>query len=134
MTFSRRSPSKVIFPHPPLRRDATPGLTESAGARAYYLHSVLHDWSNEKCAEILANLKPVMTKGYSKLLITEHIIPDHGASWVSTTLDMIMMCCFAAGERTASDWEKLLGNAGFKIMSIKGCEPGTESLMEVELI
>ncbi|CAD6575077.1 MAG: hypothetical protein ASARMPREDX12_007082 [Alectoria sarmentosa] len=104
------------------------------GARAYYLHSVLHDWSDKKCADILANLKPAMTKGYSKLLITEHVIPDHGANWISTTLDMIMMCCFAGGERTVKDWEKLLGDAGFKITSIKSCEPGTESLIEVELI
>lgn len=112
----------------------TPGLTEHIGARAYYLHSVLHDWSNEKCAEILARLKPAMTKGYSKLLITEHVIPDHGANWISTTLDMIMMCCFAGGERTVGEWEKLLADAGFKIMSINGCEPGTESLIEAELI
>lgn len=104
------------------------------GARAYYLHSVLHDWSNEKCADIIANLKPAMTKGYSKLLITEHVIPDQGANWISTTLDMIMMCCFAGSERTVKDWEKLLGDAGFKITSIKGCEPGTESLIEAELI
>lgn len=115
-------------------RDIIQGLTESTGARAYYLHSVLHDWSDEKCADILANLKPAMTKGYSKLLITEHVIPDHGANWISTTLDMIMMCCFAGGERTVKDWEKLLGDAGFKITSIKSCEPGTESLIEVELI
>ena len=103
------------------------------GARAYYLHSVLHDWSNEKCAEIIANIKPAMTKGYSKLLITEHVIPDR-VNWISTTLDMIMMCCFASGERTVKDWEELLGDAGFKITSIKGCEPGTESLIEAELI
>lgn len=75
-----------------------------------------------------------MTKGYSKLLITEHVIPDHGANWISTTLDMIMMCCFAGGERTVGEWEKLLGDAGFKITSIKATEPGTESLIEAELI
>lgn len=75
-----------------------------------------------------------MTKGYSQLLITEHVIPDHGANWISTTLDMIMMCCFAGGERTVRDWETLLGDAGFKITSIKGCEPGTESLIEAELV
>lgn len=112
----------------------TPQPIESKGARAYYLHSVLHDWSDEKCAVILANLKPAMTKGYSKLLITEHVIPDHRANWISTTFDMIMMCCFASGERTRMDWEKLLGDAGFKITSIQGgAEPGTESLIEAEL-
>ena len=120
--------------HSPSRESAAPRLTESTGARAYYLHSVLHDWSDENCAKIFANLKPAMTKGYSKLLITEHVIPNHGASWISTTLDMIMMCCFAGGERTVGEWEKLLGDAGFKITSIKATEPGTESLIEADLI
>lgn len=75
-----------------------------------------------------------MTPGFSKLLITEHVIPDQGADWVSTTLDMIMMVCFAGGERTRKHWEKMLGDAGFKITKIEACEPGTESLIEAELI
>ncbi|KAL9071369.1 MAG: hypothetical protein Q9161_004228 [Pseudevernia consocians] len=44
------------------------------GARAYYLHSVLHNWPDSKCREILSNLKPALTKGYSKLLINEVVI------------------------------------------------------------
>ena len=132
--FFTPQPIKGDLSHSPIPGDASPRLTESTGARAYYLHSVLHDWSNEKCADILANLKPAMTKGYSKLLITEHVIPNRDANWISTTLDMIMMCCFAGRERTVKEWDKLLGDAGFKITSINGCEPGTESLIEAELI
>jgi hypothetical protein len=29
-------------------------------ARAYYLHSVLHDWGDEACVKILENLKPAL--------------------------------------------------------------------------
>jgi hypothetical protein len=41
------------------------------GARAYFLRSVLHDWPDEQCRQILGNLKDVMTPGYSKILLSE---------------------------------------------------------------
>lgn len=45
------------------------------GARAYYLHSVLHDWSDDDCVKILQALKPAMKEGYSSVLINELVVP-----------------------------------------------------------
>ncbi|CAF9930697.1 hypothetical protein IMSHALPRED_008255 [Imshaugia aleurites] len=104
------------------------------GARAYYMHSCLHDWPDSKAHEILTSLKPGLTKGYSKLLINENVIPDRGAHWVSTALDMVMMANFSACERTEQDWRALLESAGFKIVKIWTFEPGTESLIEAEVL
>jgi len=103
------------------------------GARAYYLHSVLHDWPDPKAHEILQGLKPSLTKGYSKLLINENVMPDKGAHWVSTALDIVMMANLAAAERTEENWRALLESAGFKIIKIWTYEQGTESLIEAEL-
>ncbi|OJK01987.1 hypothetical protein ASPACDRAFT_50756 [Aspergillus aculeatus ATCC 16872] len=77
------------------------------GARAYYLHSILHDWPDDLCRRILANLTAAMTPGYSKLLINENVIPDTGAYWETTSLDFIMMS-IGSGERTQSQWRGLL--------------------------
>lgn len=74
-----------------------------------------------------------MEKGYSKLLINENVIPDKGAHWVSTGLDLLMMSVFAASERSERNWRSLLESAGFKITKIWTYEPGTESLIEAEL-
>lgn len=106
----------------------------SLGARAYYMHSCLHDWPDSKARDILANLKPGLTKGYSKLLINENVIPDRGAHWLSTALDMAMMANFSACERTEQNWRALLESAGFKVIKIWTYEPGTESLIEAEVI
>ncbi|KAL9100779.1 MAG: hypothetical protein Q9163_003886 [Psora crenata] len=103
------------------------------GARAYYMHSCLHDWPDKKAYEILTGLKHGMTKGYSKLLINENVIPDQGAHWLSTALDMVMMSNFSASERTEQNWRALLESAGFRIVKIWTYEPGTESLIEAEL-
>ena len=103
------------------------------GARAYFMRSCLHDWSDPKARDILTSLKPGLTKGYSKLLINENVIPDQGAHWLSTALDMIMMVNFSSSERTEQNWRALLESAGFRVIRIWTYEPGVESLIEAEL-
>ncbi|KAL9593641.1 MAG: hypothetical protein Q9219_007457 [cf. Caloplaca sp. 3 TL-2023] len=103
------------------------------GARAYYMHSCLHDWPDNAAREILLCLAPAMKKGYSKLLINENVIPARGAHWLSTGLDMTMMAGFSSCERTEDNWRKLLEASGFKIIKIWTYEPGCESLIEAEL-
>lgn len=75
-----------------------------------------------------------MTKGYSKLLINENVIPDKGAHWLTTGLDLVMMSLCSSTERTEQHWCLLLESAGFKITQIWTYEPGTESLIEAELV
>ncbi|EED19714.1 O-methyltransferase, putative [Talaromyces stipitatus ATCC 10500] len=103
------------------------------GARAYYMHSVLHDWPDNKCKEILTNLAQAMKPGYSKVLINENVIPDMDADWQTTSLDFIMMSVFASKERTERQWHALVESAGLKIVKIFTAEKGVESLIECEL-
>jgi hypothetical protein len=72
-------------------------------ARAYYLHSVLHDWPDDVCKDILKQIAATMKQGYSKLLINEIIIPDQGAESEATGLDMMMMTLFSSKERTMEE-------------------------------
>ncbi|KAL4899338.1 hypothetical protein BDW74DRAFT_171611 [Aspergillus multicolor] len=102
------------------------------GARAYYMHSVLHDWPDDLCRQILANIVEAMKPGYSKLLVNENVIPDTGAYWETTSLDLIMMQ-IGSGERTERHWRNLLESAGLKISSIWTAQRGVESLIECEL-
>ncbi|KAH8807896.1 S-adenosyl-L-methionine-dependent methyltransferase [Xylogone sp. PMI_703] len=103
------------------------------GARAYYMHSVLHDWPNEKCSEILHNLKAAMKSGYSRLLIHENVIPDINADWQTTSLDIIMMAMVSSQERRESEWRQLIEAAGLKIFKIWRSSGNAESLIECEL-
>lgn len=41
------------------------------GARAYYMRSVMHDWPDEQCRQILRHLKDAMEPGYSRILIND---------------------------------------------------------------
>ncbi|OIW22623.1 S-adenosyl-L-methionine-dependent methyltransferase [Coniochaeta ligniaria NRRL 30616] len=102
-------------------------------ARAYYMHSVLHDWPDEVCTSILAQVTAAMKPEYSKLLINENVIPPTQANWQTTGLDMMMLSLFASKERTEVDWRRLLEGAGLKIVKIWGHGEGVESLIECEL-
>lgn len=75
-----------------------------------------------------------MVPGYSKLLINENVIPDTGAHWEATALDMMMLTLLAAKERTATQWRHLIEEmAGLKIVKIWDVGAGVESLIECEL-
>ena len=103
-------------------------------ARFYYLHSVLHDWSDERCQTILNELVRVMKPGFSKILINEIVIPDQNAHWLPTGLDLILMGLLAASERTENQWEILLGSVGLRIVKIWVHPESTKSLIEADLI
>jgi fumagillin biosynthesis methyltransferase len=75
-----------------------------------------------------------MKKGYSKLLICDIAIPPTGATYTQTTMDMAVMLMLAAHERTQGQWEKLLTDAGFKIVKLWPDPRGFETLIEAELV
>lgn len=54
----------------------------------------------------------------SVLLLDEMVLSERGAPTRATRLDLTMLCCLAAAERTATEWHTLLDNAGFQIMKI----------------
>ncbi|KAI0899293.1 putative O-methyltransferase [Annulohypoxylon nitens] len=102
-------------------------------SRAYYLHSVLHDWGDDDCVKILKQLKPAMKPGYSRLLINEIIVPDWNPTWPVTSMDQLVFVLGAMGERSEKNWEGILNRAGFKITHIYNYEMGSESLIEADL-
>lgn len=120
------------LPKPSERRTRT-NFVVIVGARAYFLHSVLHDLSDKKAIEILDNLKPSLKRGYSKLLINESVMPSTGANPLSTALDILVMAAFSTRERSRVEWEKLLDAAGFRIVAI-WADPAVayESVIEAE--
>ncbi|RYP04173.1 hypothetical protein DL764_004624 [Monosporascus ibericus] len=104
------------------------------GARVYFFHFIMHDWSDKVCLKILAHTTAAMTKGYSKLLLNEFILPDQGCPLFLSGFDLQMMTMHAAQERTESQWETLLSKAGLKANKFWVPESGGEGIVEAELI
>ncbi|TDZ36724.1 O-methyltransferase mpaG [Colletotrichum spinosum] len=127
--------SQITKIDPKIERMAYDFHTEQpiTGARAYYMHSVLHDWTDEVGRSILARVTAAMKPGYSKLLINENVLPPTDANWQTTALDMMMLTLFASRERTEAQWRQLLEPAGLKIVNIWSNGEGVEILIECEL-
>ncbi|KAF2728581.1 hydroxyindole O-methyltransferase [Polyplosphaeria fusca] len=104
-----------------------------SGARAYYMHSVLHDWPDDVNRKILARVTEAMERGYSKLLVNENVIPATGADWQATAEDIMVMITSSSLERTEGNWRDLLEGAGLKICNIWSTDNALESLIECEL-
>jgi fumagillin biosynthesis methyltransferase len=104
------------------------------GARAYFMHAVLHDWPDHSCLDIFEKLKPAMERGYSKLLVCDNVVPPRGASIAQTVMDVQMMALLAAKERTQGAWEELLGKAGFGNVRFHHDGRGLECVIEADLL
>ena len=86
-----------------------------AGADAYILSRILHDWAAERAATILGNCRRAMSGG-SALLIIERLLPDQVhrslASEAVTCSDLTMMVMNGGRERTEGEFRGLLEAAG----------------------
>ncbi|KAI2609930.1 putative O-methyltransferase [Hypoxylon fragiforme] len=103
------------------------------GNRAYFFHCVFHDWPDQVAVQILKNIKPAMKKGYSKILISDIVIPRTGATIYQTGMDMNMLGLFSACERTEAAWTKLIEDAGLKLVKIWIDSRDFEGIIEAEL-
>ncbi|KAI1214991.1 S-adenosyl-L-methionine-dependent methyltransferase [Annulohypoxylon truncatum] len=104
------------------------------GARAYFLHTVLHDWPDDSAAEILKVIAAAMEKGYSKVLIHECMVENIKPSPRTTTSDLTMLACTSSAERTVKEWGDLLSSVGLRIVNIWKQPAAMEGVIEAELV
>ena len=80
---------------------------------------ILHDWSDEKCIEILKRCKEaVLGRGQvGKVIVIDMVVgnqtEDRKLTETQLFFDMLMMVIFNGKERNEKEWEKLFVDAGF---------------------
>lgn len=77
----------------------------------------MHDFPDDKCSIIIQHIIKAMDKD-SVILIDDMILPNKGASWRQTQIDLTMMAGLAAMERTEKQWYSMLDAAGLKVKGI----------------
>ncbi|CAI7663181.1 unnamed protein product [Penicillium pancosmium] len=102
----------------------------------YFLRHVIHDWPDEEARQILNHCAAKMSLG-NKLLILEHMLaPTYRdtsqssrevaprpllANWgqsVVSRLDLQMLACLNAKERTETQYRALIENTGLKVVRV----------------
>jgi hypothetical protein len=100
-----------------------------AGADAYLMKHIVHDWHDEACLTILRQIRQAMAPG-ARLLILEPVIPAGNAPFPGKLLDLNMLVMTEGGrERTAAQYSQLLGAGGFRLERIVPTA-GTVSVVE----
>jgi hypothetical protein len=87
------------------------------GADAYVLKNVLHDWDDDKTADILRNIRAVSDSG-TTLLLFEMVIPDHDREFIGKLVDLEMLLVAGSFERSEKQWRAVLERGGFRLTRI----------------
>jgi len=101
----------------------------AAGADAYLLKKVIHDWDDEHVLAILRNCHRAMPAD-GRLLLVELVLPSGNEPSFARLLDLLMLVWTSGGkERTAAEHEALLAQAGFELI---GVTPTASSVHVIE--
>nr|WP_240810299.1 methyltransferase [Actinomadura sp. WMMA1423] len=81
---------------------------------AYVLKAVLHNWPDERAAELLTAVREAIgDRREARLFIVEHVVAE-GNGWDHAKfLDLDMLVLFGGRERRLGEWRRLLAGCGF---------------------
>ena len=108
-----------------------------AGADAYVLKGVIHDWDDKEAIAILRTCRAAMSDG-SKLILIERILPeqidpDDALTRAKFIHDINMMVNPGGRERTEAEFHNLLAQADLQLTRVLSM-PGPLAVMEADLV
>jgi hypothetical protein len=84
-----------------------------AGADAYVMQHIIHDWQDDVAITILRNCREAMN-GAGRILVIEMVIPPANEPFFGKWLDL-MMLLIGGCERTQEEYSRLFWEAGLKL-------------------
>jgi hypothetical protein len=104
-----------------------------AGADAYYMQHIIHDWADEPALKILANCRRALEgRKDGRLIIVDAVVPETSEPHFSKILDLEMLLMPGGRERTEREWRDLFHQAGFEIARIVPMQ-ASESVIEARV-
>ena len=73
--------------------------------------------ADDDAVRILGNVRTAAAEG-TDLLLVEFVIPEHDREFLGKWADLEMLIAAAARERTAAEYERLLGRTGFRLTRV----------------
>ncbi|MEU9987610.1 methyltransferase [Streptomyces sp. NPDC048045] len=99
-----------------------------AGADAYLLSNVIHDWDDEQSLKILTNCRRALAEG-GRVLLVEAVMPQRDEPSPTVTLmDLNMLVLCGGKQRTETEFAELFGRAGLRLTRI--VRAGLHSVVE----
>ncbi|KAI7228845.1 hypothetical protein KC343_g5817 [Hortaea werneckii] len=101
------------------------------GARLYFLRSIMHDWADNKCIQILKQLAAALDCEHSRIIIDDFVVADMNVDWLTASFDLCMWLFFSGIERTYAQWQKLFSEAQLEIVKVWSTPMSRTSVIEV---
>ena len=88
-------------------------------AEVYIMKHIIHDRTDEKCAQLLRNCHDSM-EGNGRIVCVDSVLPPLGntESTPAKLLDLLMLAGIDGKERTEAQWKDLYATAGFDVSSM----------------
>ena len=88
-----------------------------AGADAYIMKHIIHDWDDDRATTILSNIKKVMKPG-GRVLLVESVLAPPNTPDFGKLMDLEMLLLPGGRERTEQEFRELFDRAGFELTRI----------------
>jgi hypothetical protein len=89
-----------------------------AGADAYILRWIIHDWSEAEAVALLSKVREAMKPG-ARLVLLEELIPETPELVAGKWIDLLMLAITGGRERTEKEYRELLSAAGFELEEVR---------------
>ena len=97
-------------------------------ADVYVVKRILHDWADDGCVQILANIRRALPAG-GRVLAIDAVLAPRGSSDMNKVSDLVMMIVCPGRERTEQEFRDLFAAAGLRLTRVV---PTPSSLSIVE--
>jgi hypothetical protein len=87
------------------------------GADGYIMKYIIHDWTDDQCAQVLSNCRAAMAPG-GRVLVVEHVISRGNAPDWGKLLDIVMLVVPGGRERTREEFRTLFARAGLRLKKV----------------
>jgi hypothetical protein len=87
------------------------------GADAYLMRHIIHDWDDERSAQIVRNIHRAMSDR-GRLLVVEIVIPPGNEPSFGKLLDLTMLVVPGGRERTRQEYAELFTAGGFRLTRV----------------
>jgi hypothetical protein len=101
-----------------------------AGADAYLLSMILHDWTDEQVVTVLTNVRRVIDPN-GRLFVVDAVIPEDDQPHDGKLRDIIMLALHPGRERTEREFGAVFDRAGFRLAETREVSASTGLLVAV---
>lgn len=91
--------------------------TIPAGADAYLLRHIIHDWDDDQSLQILRHVRSAIAPA-GRLLVVETVIEPGNEPSIGKLLDLAMLVLPGGMERTSEEYRRLYERAGFRLTRV----------------